>query len=259
MNELVFIDNGQAVTDSLAVSEVFNKNHNHVLRDIESQLEKLNQADEQKWGMTNFGQTQYQHPQNKQWYTKYNLTEDAFAIIAMSYVTPEAMKMKIKFLNEFKRMKQELENKAPKNQLEILQGTINQLVEQDKRMNQIEGQVNNITNIVSLNNVEWREKVGVILKKIAKNWTGVDPYRSVIKLSYERFEKRAGCKLDIRLNNRKERAIAQGMSKSYVQKINKLDVISEEKRLVEIYLQVVKEMAIEFRININDFKFEDVI
>ncbi|WP_223837368.1 BRO-N domain-containing protein [Bacillus swezeyi] len=147
----------------------------------------------------------------------------------------------------------------PKTQLEILQGTINQLVEQDKRMNQLEGQVNNISNIVSMNNVGWREKVNVILKRIAKNWTGVEPYRSVVNLSYERLEKRAGCKLEIRLNNRQERAISQGMSKSYVKKINKLDVIAEEKRLVEIYIQIVKEMAIQFKVNINDFKFDEVI
>lgn len=145
----------------------------------------------------------------------------------------------------------------PKTHLEVLQGAINQMVEQDKRMNQLEGQVNNISNIVSMSNVGWREKVKVILRKIAKNWTGVEPYRSVINLSYERLEERAGCKLDIRLNNRKERAIAQGMNKTYVSKINKLDVIAEEKRLVEIYIQVIKEMAIQFRVNINDF--EEVI
>ncbi|MEC1824056.1 Bro-N domain-containing protein [Bacillus paralicheniformis] len=147
----------------------------------------------------------------------------------------------------------------PKTPLEVLQGTINQLVEHDKRMNQLEGQVNNISNIVSMNNVGWREKVNVILKRIAKNWTGVEPYRSVMNLSYERLEQRAGCKLDIRLNNRKERALSQGMSKTYVKKINKLDVIAEEKRLVEIYIQIVKEMAIQFKVNINDFKFDEVV
>lgn len=147
----------------------------------------------------------------------------------------------------------------PKSQLEVLQGTINQLVEQDKRVTMLEGQVNNISNIVSINNVGWREKVGVILKKIAKNWSGIEPYRSVINLSYERFETRASCKLELRLNNRKERAISQGMTKSYVAKINKLDVISEEKRLVEIYIQIIKEMAIQFKVNINDFKFDEVI
>lgn len=142
----------------------------------------------------------------------------------------------------------------PKTQLEILQGTINQLVEQDKKLNQLEGQVNNISNLVTMTSDEWREKVKVILRKIAQNWSGIEPYRSVINLSYERLEKRAGCKLEIRLNNRKERALAQGMTTSYIKKINKLDCIAEEKRLIEIYIQVVKEMAIQHKIDINDFK-----
>ncbi|WP_226374281.1 BRO-N domain-containing protein [Virgibacillus alimentarius] len=118
---------------------------------------------------------------------------------------------------------------------------------------------NNISNIVTMTSDEWREKVKVILRKIAQKWSGIEPYRSVINLSYERLEKRANCKLDIRLNNRKERALAQGMTKSYIKKINKLDCIAEEKRLIEIYIQVVKEMAIQHKININDFKFQEVI
>src|SRR5690606_30450671 len=84
------------------------KDHKHVIRDIEMQIDKLNEAGERNWGVTNFGETQYQHPQNKQWYLKYNMTEEAFAIVAMSYVTPSAMKMKIRFLEEFKRMKLQL-------------------------------------------------------------------------------------------------------------------------------------------------------
>lgn len=110
MNNLVRIEDGRPVTDSLTVSEVFGKDHKHVLRDIGEQLEKLKEAGEQEWGVSNFGQTQYQHPQNKQWYPKYDLTEEAFAIIAMAYVTPEAMKMKVRFLDEFKRMREQLSN-----------------------------------------------------------------------------------------------------------------------------------------------------
>ncbi|WP_297987973.1 Rha family transcriptional regulator, partial [uncultured Anoxybacillus sp.] len=109
MNQLVFIDNGRAVTDSLTVAEVFGKEHKHVIRDIEVQIEKLIEAGEREWGVSNFGQTQYQHPQNKQWYKKYLLTEEAFTLVAMSYTTPEAMKMKVRFIEEFKRMRAELE------------------------------------------------------------------------------------------------------------------------------------------------------
>lgn len=112
MNKLVFIDKNRPVTDSLKVAEVFGKSHDNVIRDIRQQIEKLIEAGEGHWGVLNFEDTQYQHPQNKQWYPKYNLTEDAFAIVAMSYVTPEAMKMKVKFLEEFKRMRDELTKSA---------------------------------------------------------------------------------------------------------------------------------------------------
>jgi len=106
MNQLVFIQNHQVITDSLTIAEMFSKDHNKVVRDIENQISKLKEAGEEKWGVANFGATQYQHPQNKQLYPKYNLTEDGFAIVAMSYTTPEAMKMKVKFIQEFKRMKE---------------------------------------------------------------------------------------------------------------------------------------------------------
>ncbi|MEE4577811.1 ORF6C domain-containing protein [Paenibacillus polymyxa] len=110
MTQLVFIENGRAVTDSLTVAKVFGKDHDHVMRDVRQQLNKLQEAGEAEWGVSNFGETQYQHHQNKQWYPKFEMTEDAFAIVAMSYTTPEAMKMKVKFLTEFKRMKEILHN-----------------------------------------------------------------------------------------------------------------------------------------------------
>ncbi len=96
-SSFVFMEGNKVVTDSLTVSQMFGKEHKNVIRDIEVQLEKLLEANESEWGQLNFEHTQYQHCQNKQWYSKFNLTEDAFAIVAMSYITPEAMKMKIKF------------------------------------------------------------------------------------------------------------------------------------------------------------------
>lgn len=106
--KLVFIENNRVVTDSLTLAEASGKTHDNVIRDIRTQIEKLNEAGEHQWSVLNFEETQYQHHQNKQWYPKINLTEDAFAIVAMSYITPEAMKMKVKFLSEFRMMHEEL-------------------------------------------------------------------------------------------------------------------------------------------------------
>lgn len=239
--------NSEIKMTSLDLAELTGKEHKHIMRDIREEINKLGK----ELGESIFGLSSYKTLQNKE-LPCYTFGRKGAMQLALKYDATTRFKV-------IERIEQLEKQQQPKTPLEVLQGTINQLVEQDKRMNQLEGQVNNISNIVSMNNVGWREKVNVILKRIAKNWTGVEPYRSVMNLSYERLEQRAGCKLDIRLNNRKERALSQGMSKTYVKKINKLDVIAEEKRLVEIYIQIVKEMAIQFKVNINDFKLDEVV
>lgn len=244
MNQLM---NSEIKMTSLDLAELTGKEHKHIMRDIREEINKLGK----ELGESIFGLSSYKTLQNKE-LPCYTFGRKGAMQLALKYDATTRFKV-IEIIEQLEKQQQ------PKTPLEVLQGTINQLVEQDKRMNQLEGQVNNISNIVSMNNVGWREKVNVILKRIAKNWTGVEPYRSVMNLSYERLEQRAGCKLDIRLNNRKERALSQGMSKTYVKKINKLDVIAEEKRLVEIYIQIVKEMAIQFKVNINDFKLDEVV
>jgi len=244
MNQLM---NSEIKMTSLDLAELTGKEHKHIMRDIREEINKLGK----ELGESIFGLSSYKTLQNKE-LPCYTFGRKGAMQLALKYDATARFKV-------IERIEQLEKQQQPKTPLEVLQGTINQLVEQDKRMNQLEGQVNNISNIVSMNNVGWREKVNVILKRIAKNWTGVEPYRSVMNLSYERLEQRAGCKLDIRLNNRKERALSQGMSKTYVKKINKLDVIAEEKRLVEIYIQIVKEMAIQFKVNINDFKLDEVV
>lgn len=142
MRTLVFIEKGRAVTDSLTIAEVFGKDHRNVLRDIETQLEKLSEAGEREWGVLNFEQTHYQHTQNKQWYPKYNMTEDAFTLIAMSYVTPEAMKMKIKFIQEFKRMREQLAaNIVPLDERRVRLELFKQAIEHEERLENVERKI----------------------------------------------------------------------------------------------------------------------
>lgn len=107
MMDLVFVEGGQVVTDSLNVAEVFGKRHDNVLKDISNQVEKLFEAGEREFSLLNFQESTYTNSRGKS-YGKINLTEDAFTLIAMSYVTPEAMKFKVKFIQAFKKVKEEL-------------------------------------------------------------------------------------------------------------------------------------------------------
>jgi Rha family phage regulatory protein len=260
MSKLVFINNNQVVTDSLTVADVFGKNHADVLRDIRVQLEKLNEAGESDWGISNFAETQYQHEQNKQWYKKYNLTEEAFTLVAFAYITPEAMKMKITFIQEFKRMREELAKQfeKPKSQAEMLLVYAQQFVEQEKRLTQVEDRLaetekkqENLSEIVALNSTNWKEDVTKIINKIAQKTGGYDQYRNIRNESYEILERRANAKLSTRVTNKKQKMALEGAQKSQINRVSKVDVIGDDKRLLEIYLAVVKEMAIKYQVDIE--------
>lgn len=244
--ELVFIKENKAVTDSLTVAEMFGKRHDAVLRDIRTQMEYSGHD----FSLHNFVETQYQNEQNKQFYPKFDITEDAFMLVCMSYNTKEAVQMKIKFIQEFKRMR-EILSKPPQTQLEILQASINQLVQQEQRIlaienrtNVIEQKQNNITEILSLNPTEWRKKSTNLLNQIAKQRGGFDAYKDVRAEAYQLLEERAKCRLSIRLTNKKSEMALNGASKSKIDKVNKIDVIADDARLTEIFLAIIKEMAI---------------
>ncbi|MEK3851253.1 Rha family transcriptional regulator [Paenibacillus sp. FSL R7-0340] len=260
MTQLVFIREGQAVTDSLTVAREFGKDHDHVMRDIRQQLKKLQEADETEWSVANFGEAQYQHPQNKQWYPKFDMTEDAFAIVAMSYTTPEAMKMKVKFITEFKRMRNELtiNTQALSPELQMFNQMFQAVAKVELENSQLKNDVNavkqqldNQAEILALNPTEWRKKVRSLLNKIAQKRGGHDAYSEVNSESYELLEQRGNCKLGIRQENIKKRMALEGAAKSKINAISKLEAIAEDSRLTEIYLAIVKEMAIKHSVKVD--------
>ena len=71
-------------------------------------------------------------------------------------------------------------------------------------------------------------------------------YRFIKSESYDLLEGRARCKLSVRLQNLKKRLEDAGVTKTKINKVNKLDIIESEIRLKEIYTAIVKEMAIKY-------------
>lgn len=147
--------------------------------------------------------------------------------------------------------------KRPATQTELIAMMAQQAVEQERRLNAVEQkqqmlemQQENIKEIVALNPVDWRRKTTAILNRIAIARGGFGEYKNVRQESYDLLEARAHCKLDIRLNNRKKEALANGIiPRSKIEKMSKLDVIADDARLTEIYIAIVKEMAIKYQVN----------
>lgn len=144
-------------------------------------------------------------------------------------------------------------------ELQIMQGLLNQMATQEQaiadnqRDNQrIEHKVDSISEIVAIDSRDWRNKTNSILRKIAIKQGGFDMYQEIGNESYMRLEKRGRCNLDIRLENRRKNMIAQGVGKYKVKKLNKLDIIADDSRLTEIYLSVVKDMAIKYGVHLEE-------
>jgi len=101
--QLVYIENGRTVTDSLTVAEVFGKSHDKVLRDIR-ELECSNE-----FSLSNFGESNYTNDRGRE-YMKYIITQDGFAFLAMGYTGKLAATFKEKYIKAFNEMRTKLES-----------------------------------------------------------------------------------------------------------------------------------------------------
>ncbi|WP_020615790.1 Rha family transcriptional regulator [Paenibacillus daejeonensis] len=101
MQNLVFIQNGRPITDSLTIAETFGKDHDKVIRDIRT----LDCSPE--FSTANFGESTYRSDRGRT-YPKYLITQDGFAFLVMGYTGREAARFKERYIAEFNRMRDAL-------------------------------------------------------------------------------------------------------------------------------------------------------
>ena len=103
---------GKAFVSSRDIARVFEKRHDHVLRDIREIIER-----DPEWGVSNFGETPYIEPQNGQSYTEFYMNRDGFTLLVMGYNGEKAMQFKKAYIAAFNEMERRL---APHNYKEAL-------------------------------------------------------------------------------------------------------------------------------------------
>jgi prophage antirepressor-like protein len=91
----------------------------------------------------------------------------------------------------------------------------------------------------------WRESILHKMNSIAQK-IGPDKYREVRSESYKLLEHRAGVLLERRMDNKKARMLKEGVSKTAIDKVRKIDIIDEDKKLREIYGKIVSEYLIRY-------------
>nr|DAP17898.1 MAG TPA: regulatory protein [Bacteriophage sp.] len=242
MNDLLTISNGQPTASSRDIAEHFGKRHDHVLRDIETLGKDL----------PNFGEMffdaeipdSYGRPQRA-----YFMNRDGFTLLAMGFTGKEALEWKVKYMNAFNAMEQELRNPKPMttNEMFAMQAQIN--LESERKLAALEGKVEKTSNAVmtALNTFaapptdeeRWRDEMNRRVRAMCEEY-GLN-YHTTIGDMYAQLEDRARVNLSARQKNLRERMRLGGAKYAQREAVSKLVVISQDAKLRCIYETIVRE------------------
>lgn len=165
--------------------------------------------------------------------------------IAMIQRTPQGMAIRQKLI-ELDTQVSQLSTLSP--QLQLL---INMELEQKQMredIDKVSQRVDGIRDVVALNVLSWREDAKALIVQIAQAWGGNDYIGQVNQAVYQELNQRMGVNLKQRRTNKRRRMAEEGASKTKQEKVTYVDVIADDKKLIEGYLAIVKEMAIKYGI-----------
>ncbi|WP_053983392.1 Rha family transcriptional regulator [Niameybacter massiliensis] len=175
-------ENGQVVVSSRVVSDRFGKLHKHVLDSIENILES---GVAENWADL-FVESQYQHEQNKQYYREYLLTRDGFTLLAMGFTGKEALQWKLKYIEAFNRMEQQLKQNNP---LEGISSELQAIIMQDKKLQQIEHKVTELEDNIHITRSQQKQLKKFVNEVIVKALGGkcTPAYKELSHKAYSEF------------------------------------------------------------------------
>lgn len=161
----------------------------------------------------------------------------------------------IEIEKKYKEQKMNLDQLSPQLQMfgALFQAIANQEIkqkEQEERMQQLDNRISSIREVISLSPTDWRKESGKLITKIAVRRGGYEYIHIVREESYKLLEMRMGVALNVRLMNKKKNMALNGVPKSKIDSLNHLDVIADDKKLIEGYIAIIKEMAIKYGVDV---------
>lgn len=125
----------QKYLSSMEVAEMVDKDHAHLMRDIRNYIDLLNQSN---FGSVDFFREDTYKDAKGETRNCYMISKKGCEFIAHKMTGQKGAIFTAKYIERFHEMQDALQ---PKSQLEILQMSINQLVEQEKRLNSVENRL----------------------------------------------------------------------------------------------------------------------
>ena len=123
--------------------------------------------------------------------------------------------------------------------------------EQDRAIKQMNQRIEGIRDVVALSPNSWRADTKNMIVRIAQKLGGMEYIRDIHTEIYKLVDERAKVSLETRLTNKRRRMADEGVCKSTRDRLTKVDVIADDKKLIEIYLAIVKEMSIKYGVYLD--------
>ena len=184
----------------------------------------------------------------------YLITESGYLMLVKSFTDDLAWKVQRQLVNTYFRAKEQnllINQLSPNLQLfnQLFQALANNELEQKKlqqAVTETKQEVQAIRDVVALNPNAWRKETAKMINKMARKIGGFEHIQRIREESYKMLDEKLGVSLAARLLNKKKRMALEGVCKSKIDKVNKLDVIADDKKLINGYVNIIKELAIKY-------------
>jgi len=184
----------------------------------------------------------------------YLITESGYLMLVKSFTDDLAWKVQRQLVNTYFRAKEQnllINQLSPNLQLfnQLFQALANNELEQKKlqqAVTETKQEVQAIRDVVALNPNAWRKETTEMINKMAQKIGGFEHIQLIREESYKMLDEKLGVSLAARLLNKKKRMALEGVCKSKIDKVNKLDVIADDKKLINGYVNIIKELAIKY-------------
>lgn len=237
---------------SMQIAEVTGKLHKNILADIRDEAEKLENGGLS--GELKFQPSTYTTEQNKVM-PCYELTKEGVLQLAARYdavvraklieaVMKQEQQPQITQLSPELQLFKQMFDAVAKAQIENAE-TKQIALTATSTANEVKQELQDIRDVMTLDTRSWRKDTSALINKMASKAGGYQHIEAIRKESYRLFTERMNVNLEIRLTNIKKEAALNGMTQAKLKQFNYLDAIEKDKRLVEGYIAIVKEMAVK--------------
>ena len=132
-------------------------------------------------------------------------------------------------------------------ELQVLIQHERMMQEQKKQLDDVQQKVDAIQDTFILAPENWKKDVRVAVGKLSMMISGdYSMMQELYEQIYALLEDRAGVDLEARLRNRRKRMEQNGLTKTAVKNVTKLDIIEDDRKLKEIFTAILREMSAKY-------------